>query len=283
MGIVVERGTWEDIAPMRELYRHDSACQIRHDAALERGYAVPYIVTVDGNMAGYGGVFTDYYPGRVMEFYVTPDHRSRMWELFRIFLSVSEATTMEAQTNIPHMRQLLYDCTTNITTEKVLFEDATETELSVPAGRLRQATTEAERKRGVEPSTSTGTWLRPTNWVLDVDGHVVAGGGILTHYNPPYGDIHMHVDEGERCQGYGSYVSQELKRVGYERGVQPAARCDPDNVASRRTLEKAGFRVSGRMLVGEIDWSSSTYLGLTGDRCTAVQRGQPTPELLGIG
>ena len=53
-------------------------------------------------------------------------------------------------------------------------------------------------------------------------------------------------------QGFGSYLVQELKRVCYEAGKKPAARCNADNVASRRTLQKAGFLPCGRLLVGDV-------------------------------
>jgi GNAT superfamily N-acetyltransferase len=62
----------------------------------------------------------------------------------------------------------------------------------------------------------------------------------------------MEVEETSRRKGYGSYLIQEIKRVCYAAGKKPAARCGPENIASRRTLEKAGFRVCGHLLVGEI-------------------------------
>ena len=92
-------------------------------------------------------------------------------------------------------------------------------------------------------------------WVIESDGTIVATGGFLTHYNPPYADIFMEVTEAARRQGIGSYLLQELKRVCYEAGMRPAARCNPDNLASRRTLEKAGFLPCGRLLVGEVSAS----------------------------
>jgi hypothetical protein len=50
----------------------------------------------------------------------------------------------------------------------------------------------------------------------------------------------------------GSYLVQELKRVCYENGDVPAARCSPTNVASRATLQKAGFVPCGHILAGTI-------------------------------
>jgi GNAT superfamily N-acetyltransferase len=80
----------------------------------------------------------------------------------------------------------------------------------------------------------------------------VATGGFLTHSNPPYGDVYMAVAESHRRRGYGSYLVQELKRVCYEAGRRPAARCNAANVASRKTLEKAGMLPCGRMVMGRI-------------------------------
>ena len=90
------------------------------------------------------------------------------------------------------------------------------------------------------------------DWVIEADGAVVAAGGFLCHYNPPYADLNMVVAESARRRGFGSYLVQEVKRVCYESGKKPAARCDPANVASRRTMEKAGLLPCGRVLVGEV-------------------------------
>jgi hypothetical protein len=46
---------------------------------------------------------------------------------------------------------------------------------------------------------------------------------------------------------------QELKRVCREPGGIPAARCNPDNIASCQTGQKAGFIPCGRLLSGPID------------------------------
>ena len=62
----------------------------------------------------------------------------------------------------------------------------------------------------------------------------------------------MEVAEPYRRRGYGSYLVQELKRICYERGKKPAARCNVSNAASRRTLEKAGLLPCGHLLVGDV-------------------------------
>jgi GNAT superfamily N-acetyltransferase len=89
-------------------------------------------------------------------------------------------------------------------------------------------------------------------WVLESNEALAAKGGILFHYNQPYGDICMDVVEPLRRRGFGSYLVQELKRACYELGAIPCARCNPTNVASRRTLQRAGFVPFAHILAGSI-------------------------------
>ena len=62
----------------------------------------------------------------------------------------------------------------------------------------------------------------------------------------------MATAEPLRRRGYGSYLIQELKRVAYEMGKVPAARCDATNSASRASLQKAGLLPCARMLSGTL-------------------------------
>jgi len=70
---------------------------------------------------------------------------------------------------------------------------------------------------------------------------VVATAGAYFHYNPPYGDVFMEVAEPYKRRGYGRYLVQEVKRICREMGRQPVTRCNVSNIASRQTLQKAGF------------------------------------------
>ena len=73
-----------------------------------------------------------------------------------------------------------------------------------------------------------------------------------TFYNRPYGDIYMEVGEAFRRRGLGAFLVQELKRECYNLGAVPCARCNPTNVASRRTLQRAGFVPVAHILIGSI-------------------------------
>lgn len=136
------------------------------------------------------------------------------------------------------MLTMLYDYADEIAVENILFEDTLTTRLPCDGGLFRLS--------------KPGDGKEENEWVLEVEGCVVGSGGVLFHYNPPYGDVYMEIAEDNRRKGYGSYLVQELKRVCYEGGHRPAARCNPDNIASRLTLQRAGFTVCGRMLAGKL-------------------------------
>ncbi|MCW3098267.1 MAG: acetyltransferase [Chthonomonadaceae bacterium] len=246
MDIQVRPVEYREVEAMRELYRHESHCQIRYDSMLARGLADPYLLLAEGRIAGYGAVLNRYDKGRLMEFYVLPSVHSQAASMFRALLAASQATHIAAQTNIPLLLTMLYDCAGNIQEESILFHDASVSHLSCPQGAFRRTTPEDASKLFPHGSEPEG------DWGVEIDGALVATGGFLCHYNPPYADLYMEVAESARRQGIGSYLIQEIKRVCYEAGKIPAARCDPANIASRRTLEKAGFLPCGRVLVGAV-------------------------------
>ena len=77
------------------------------------------------------------------------------------------------------------------------------TNFTIPSAVCREVT-EADSDRIFEHKVEgVGDWL------IEQDGIIVATGGVALHYNPPYGDIFMEVDEPHRRCGYGSYLVQE--------------------------------------------------------------------------
>jgi GNAT superfamily N-acetyltransferase len=247
MRIHVRRVEYQDVEDMRELYRQEWNCQIIHDSALSRGLADPYVILVEGRVGGYGAVWNKIDKDRLTEFYTLPHLRGDALPMFRELLAASRATQIEAQTNIPLMLLMLYDCSKNIVPESILFHDAFVSHLACPDGVFRRSTPEDAALIFPHQHEPVG------DWVVESQGAAVATGGFLCHYNPPYGDVFMEVAEPARRKGFGSYLVQEVKRVCYEAGKKPAARCNPANVGSRKTLQRAGFLPCGRLLVGEVE------------------------------
>jgi GNAT superfamily N-acetyltransferase len=235
------RAEYAEIEAMRELFRAEANCQIIGDSLLRRGIADGYALLLNGALVGYGGVYNRYDPGRAMEFFIFPEHRRHAFALFEEFAAESGASEMTAQTNIAFPQLLLYQFGKNIRAENYLFAPSGQATLSAPGGALFRPSRKGE--------------LAPDNdakYVLEAGGKVVAWGDYLTHYNPPFVDIYMETAEGERQKGYGSYFVQEVARICREKNLRPSARCNADNIASRRTLEKAGLLCCGRLLVGDL-------------------------------
>ena len=93
-------------------------------------------------------------------------------------------------------------------------------------------------------------------WVVERSGDVIAAGGVLHHYNPPFAHLHMAVGPSARREGVGGYLVQELRRACRESGGTPAARCDPGNAASRRTLVRGGVMECGQLVAGPSDFNT---------------------------
>jgi GNAT superfamily N-acetyltransferase len=238
----------DEVRQWREMYRLEMNCQIIHDSIHRRpGWTQEYLLFTGGRPSGYGSIAVGGpWKGKptVYEFYVLPDHRLHVFELFRVLLTASGALMINVQTNDPLITVMLHTFARDVTCESVLFHDKLTTDLSPPGATFRRAT-QAEVP-DVPPDQLQ--W----HGVVEVEGEVAATGGILFHYNRPYGDIYMDVAEPFRRRGLGAFLVQELKRVCYEGGSVPGARCNAANVASFRTLQKAGFVPCGNILNGSV-------------------------------
>lgn len=244
----VERATPDAVRPLREFHRREMDCQIVLDSWLGRGWADAYLLRVGGQVVGYGlvgGVGANP-KDTVTEFYVLPPDRGAALPLFRQFVLASGAKSVEAQTNDLLLTLMLYDCGTCIESTVVLFRDGFRTSLPCAGGTFR-ASTAADRARIAAQQLDADA-----SWLIEQGDDVVAAGGVLCHYNPPYGDIYMGVAQPFRRRGYGSYIVQELKRVAYESGKVPAARCNAANAASRASLQRAGLMPCARVLTGRV-------------------------------
>ena len=239
-----------DVLPLRVRYREEMHCQIVHDSIHQReGWTVTYLLTLGSATAGYasvaiGGPWKD--KPTVIEFYVSPAHRTRAFDLFDAFLAASGAQFMEIQSNDVLLAVMLHTYARDIWTEKIIFHDGFTTALPSNGAVLRQMTSEEETRQCIAARQGG------PEWQLLVGGEAAATGGVLYHYNRPYGDIYMEVAEPFRQRGFGAYLVQELKRLAYEYGSIPCARCSPANIPSRKTLQKAGLVPFATILNGTI-------------------------------
>jgi len=248
MQLVAKLSSIQDVLPLRTRYRKEMNCQIVHDSIHRReGWTLTYLLEMRGIPAGYGSVaiggpWKD--KPALFEFYVLPEHRSRAFYLFEALLASSGARFFEIQTNDVLPMVMVHTYGRDIASEKIVFQDQLTTYLPSNGAILRGVTSDEETRVALERRQGS------SDWQLEIDGGVAAKGGIAFHYNRPYGDIYMEVAEPFRRRGLGSYLVQELKRVCYELGGIPCARCSPANIASRRTLQRAGFVPCAHILHG---------------------------------
>ncbi|WP_428304263.1 GNAT family N-acetyltransferase [Lacipirellula sp.] len=233
----------EEIGHWRELYRQEMNCQIVHDSFCARpGWVRAWQFFVDGVAVGYGSLVVAgpwQNAPTVYEMFVLPHFRCHAFTLFETLLSASQPVGIEVQSNDSLITVMLHAYAREIKTQSILFHDCRTTSLAVSSATIR-------RLENTEGFAEAG------EWIAEVDGEIAAKGGVLFHYNRPYGDIYMEVAENFRRRGLGSYLVQELKRVAYQSGNVPAARCNPANLASRRTLQKAGFAPYANLLAGDL-------------------------------
>ena len=89
------------------------------------------------------------------------------------------------------------------------------------------------------------------NLLLFEKGDNRIGFGIFQRTIPgrPEFDIGMLVNREFRRQGYGAYILRYLMNYCEERGYRPTGGCAIDNLASRRCLERVGYKAQYRLLV----------------------------------
>jgi GNAT superfamily N-acetyltransferase len=238
------------VLDLRERYCAEMRCQIIfYQIHARAGWTETFALHADGALAGFGtkAIGGPWREGpTIIEFFISPEQRSHVFRLFDALLVETGVRYIETQSNGTLLAHMLHTWSRDVTTESILFEDKFATDLPANGATVRQVTPEAEIHMAMERRSGGG------DWQLVVDHETFGQGGILFHYNHPYGDIHMEITEPFRRRGLGSYLVQELKRACRALGAIPAARCNPDNLAFRYTLQKAGFVPCGHLLTGSI-------------------------------
>ena len=240
----------DDTLPLRVRYRAEADCQIVHDSLHARpGWTKSYLLHVDGRAAGFGsiavgGPWKD--KPTAFEFYLLPEAHGRAFDLFEAFVAACGARFFEVQTSDVLLTVMLHTFGSDLTSEKIVFRDELTTSLPAHGAALKRVTSEKESVCSFQERAGK------SDWTLELNGKPVGNGSLLFHYNHPYCDVAMEISEEYRRRGLGANLVQELKRIAYEMGGIPAARCAPTNVASRKTLQKAGFVPFAHILVGKI-------------------------------
>jgi GNAT superfamily N-acetyltransferase len=251
MAITVRASELREIVPLREKYRKEMDCQIIHDSIHARaGWTREFVLRMDdGGVIGYGSVAVGgpwYDNPALYEFFVEREHRMRAFEAFTSLLQSCGAKTIETQSNERLLFVMLHVFARNLRTEAILFEDGFQTSFRPQGAGFRAVTaSDGAVLRRLELDENAG-------WVVTVKDEIAGAGGVLYHYNRPYGDVYMKVAQPFRRVGLGAYLVQELKAVCRTGASVPSARCNVDNQPSRKTLQKAGFVPCGVLISGDL-------------------------------
>ena len=247
MNLEINKVSLSDILHLRTLFLQENKFQVRYDACHVRGWTDSYLVNIDGVNVGYCSV-----KGKddlslrdaIFEFYLTPKSRKYANAAFEKLIKNSGVKNIECQSNEHLLSSMMYEFADHISSDVVLFEDDQYAFLNIPEATFRKKITgDISFDHKSEPDG---------DYVIEVNGEIVATGGFLLHYNIPFADLYMEVREDQRQKGYGSLLIQELRKACFDAGRVPAARCNISNKASKATLMKGGLRVAGYMLAGEI-------------------------------
>jgi GNAT superfamily N-acetyltransferase len=235
------------IQSFRTLFLQETNFQFIRNSYHERGWSDPYLLALDDVKIGYGAIIGKKREDRdtVFEFYVIPPFRKMSGLVFSALVTTSGANSIECQSNDLLLSSILYEFSKNIEADLILFEDDVMTRFSIPSVIFRRRQEDDHVfEHKVEP---------PGEYILEINGEIVATGGFMLHYNMPFADLYMEVKEEWQGKGLGSFLLQETKKECYLAGRVPAARCDIRNRASKATLIKAGLKVCGFMLTGDIN------------------------------
>lgn len=176
-----------------------------------------------------------------------PDAREIAAEIFQFFLHNTGAKHIECQTNEPLLSTLQKQFSINFRADAFLFGNPLEKKLLAPEGCVFREIMPGDHpvfEHHYEPEGNFG---------IEKNGEIVATGGFLMHYNFPFADLFMEVRSDMRMRGIGSFLIQELIKTCLSAGRIPAARCNPGNLASQKTLLKGGFEQVGSILFSDIN------------------------------
>src|ERR1700748_1607495 len=173
----------KEILPIRELFLKENNFQVRYDACHVRGWSDSYLINIDGANVGYGSV-----KGKddlslrdaIFEFYLTIKYRKYANAAFEKLIKTSEAKYIECQSNDHLLSSMLYEFADSISSDVILFGDDQFAFLNIPEATFRKKIAgDVSFEHKSEPDG---------DYVIEVNGEIVATGGFLLHYNIPFAD-----------------------------------------------------------------------------------------------
>src|SRR5260370_20140981 len=124
MTTTARKAELKDIRSLRALFLQETNFQIRYDACHERGWTDSYLLIAGNLSVGYGSIKGRQLKDRdtVFEYFVVQPFRKMTGELFQHLLAASGARFIECQSNDLLLSSLLYELSSSVSADVVLFE-----------------------------------------------------------------------------------------------------------------------------------------------------------------
>ena len=232
------------------------------------GLAPHYEMVKAGERVGYFAAKN----GRLLQFFVAEPYLPSASALFDEVLAVAALDFASVSTVEPMFLSLCLDRQTAVSNNTYLFQDhhPVQPELSAyPNAQFRPGTladltqlvqfyqenneyedTEAieEGAGGHEPHARELIENGQVFLLTDNDEILGIGECRISETQKPFADIGMITSNRHRRQGIGVFSLAQLKNYCYSQEAKPICSCAFDNIASKKTIEKAGFITSHRIL-----------------------------------
>src|SRR6516165_7066531 len=161
--MIVSRVELGEIQSMRDIYRHEMHCQIMFDSIHARpGWNHEYLITEGESKLGYGSVAVAgpwQAKPTVYEFFVLPQHRTRIFDAFVAFLRSCGATAIETQSNAGLLTIMLHTFAPAVASESILFHNKVTTAYALPDALFRRATPKDAEQVAQQQLDPAAEWL----------------------------------------------------------------------------------------------------------------------------
>lgn len=219
-----------------------------------------YAILADGRMVGYCAVNPE---AQLMQFHVSAavDAESTYAQAVKE-LSLRGAITatcetkslalaMDHQTSVS-VKAIMYRLSDNPQTGEAVFPDGAHF-ARLDARELEDAVTFAADTLGASRDWLTGYFeeliTRKELFGLRLDGGLIATGECrISDTQPGIADVGMIVDQKERGKGIATNVLRSLVAAADAIKMRPICSTEPDNIAARKAIGRAGFASYHRIL-----------------------------------
>ncbi len=194
---------------------------------------------------------------RLVEFYVSPNHIDCIDEFYSAAMQASKASSAICKSYDSQFLHAALSKPANVKPGGLLFRRIVDTSYQSRSDGLVRAgtTTDIDAVFGInddffDSSEEIESYVASDGlFVLEVNSEIVGCGiGKRVFENRKDIDIGMLVASDHRRKGFGTQLVSFLKSHYLKNGLNPICGCGPNNIESRRTLEKAGFVSEHRFL-----------------------------------